>query len=826
MRSHFWKALSLFAVVSFPLVLPATAQATHNDDECHVNQPNCTPDGNSYIPFNKPKQELAYILAKRSHLWKNAWRGYQNNSKAWAKETYDPRYINPTHFLASFEQQCQNKVDWDNHVNNMGPESATGRYQYSVDGVVQVASGDCFSQALQMKGQGIHDVKLEVFAPGAATPYLTKTEDVRVRDYLVVLFGDSAASGEGAPEMQRGPIQERGEWIDKRCHRSSKAAVPLAVEMLEDADPHSTVTFIDFACSGATLKYWEKNDGSGILGRYAGIEKTPAAEEWGDRDPSFYLLSQVDQLFQAMHTPASGSATALPTRNVDMLLMTGGINDVRFAKLALTCILEDNCDATASSFYAAETSWVGDKFDSLAADIPAAYVELKDALVKQGVAPAKTFVMQYPGAFENDTGALCTSMLGDVLPPASVWALVSNPILLGPVSTGTLFSPLLNLGLDVSVTDILKQGLSGDLAWTPNEIDWLSGHAMPELDRVVRKGAQDAGFNFVGGIKAAFAKHGYCATTNWIIRAQQSSDKQGPWDFVSKPLNAPLTPVPPYNPLQAVGFDVHAQTKGLMHPNYAGYEQIAKVLKPVLGQLINRAPTAKADTYSVNTAITPVKFDTGFGAGLLLNDNDPDGDPVRSLLVTGATNGTATLSLDGRLVYVPNPGFSGTDSVYYTVTDGGLTSASTKVTLSVGNPRDPASRPTINLGNSTGGTVPVLQNPVAQIPAMKIPVMQIPAVQIPVVQIGGFADFPVCSKCGDSVVQLDPRRRVGFGRVSLARKNDQWIAHYVHNGLVPPNLPYVDTVSVSIGRNLLGVFTPERSANISVRIEGTAPPPR
>ena len=798
LKRQFWQALGLLLFINTAtlLVAPIPALANHDpEQDCHPNAPNCTPDGEYYLPFNKPQKDLGYRLAKRAYQWKTRWRTHYE-LKGWPEETYDPAYVHPQTFEATIESQCQNQVDWDFYVNNLGPASQAGRYQVSVNGVIRNANADCLVAGLTLPGEGIHDIKLEVFAPGAATPYLTKTQAVRVRDYLIVLMGDSAASGEGAPEFVRGPLQDRGTWIDRRCHRSSKAAVPLVVEALENADPNSSITFLNFACSGATIGLWEKNEGSGILGPYMGIEP-PVEALYGAE--THFLPSQVEQLSFALHTPFNNGWNGYPLRDVDMVLTTGGINDVRFAKLAMACLLEKNCHDTSSEFYEAESSSVAEEFMNLAADIPDAYVELRDNLIPENIDPEKVYIMQYPGAYEDGNGQQCQSMLEDVLPKATIQTLLLTPELWGPLTslgTAVLLSPLFNIDLPIDVIDVLKKGAQGDLKWASDEIEWMVKQAMPELDRVLRKGADDAGFNFIDGIQAKFAKHGYCATTNWIQRAHQASFVQGPWDWVSLPVNIPFNLT--FNPLKPIGLGVHAQTKGLMHPNYSGYQAIAEVLTPVVGQLKNRAPIALSETYSVNTAITPVKFDSGPGAGVLLNDYDPNGDQIRAVMVKGPSKGTATLSKDGRLVYTPNPGFSGFDSVYYEVTDGALTSPMKKATLIVSNLRDP--KKTWNWIYPTGA-------------------------ETRVVQIGGTAAFPVCNKCDDLVLRLDPERPPGFGRVTLERKNAQWVGLYVQNGVFPPELPYEDMVNVEIGRIVLGVFKPEGSGEIPIRIEGELPPP-
>jgi hypothetical protein len=604
---------------------------------------------------------------------------------------------------------------------------------------------------------------------------------------VIVLFGDSAASGEGSPDLQRATFAEWGTWVDRRCHRSENAAVPLAVEILE-TDPHSTVTFLNFACSGATVKLWEPGQGVGILGPYAGIEPTKAAAEYGDNDPTFYIDSQVSQLRYALTTLPGGGFDPIG-REVDMLLTTGGINDVRFAKLAMACLLLENCHNVPTPLYDSAANAVRFTFEDLAAQLPDAYVELRDALEDQGIDREKVYVMQYPGAFEDDDGSQCTSMLEDVLPPSSVAHLVNPLSPLGPlILATTVLGPFLEYEIGLNFPGVLANGLLGNLNWMPDEITWMVNHAMPALDDGLRFGAQDAGFTFIDGIKDAFDEHGYCADDNWIRRAAESSFVQGPWNIVSRPISI--------NPVN-LGLGIHALTKGLMHPGPEGYEAWAKVLKPTMDQLRNHAPIAKADSYQVNTANGPV-YDTGFGAGVLINDFDPDDDPVRSILVTGPKYGTATLSLDGRLKYTPNPGYYGYDTLYYRVSDGGMSSQNTKVTLAVGNSRSP---------NQQWKWI---------IPGGE---------EAPVVQIGGIAEFPVCNKCGDLVLQVNPELRPEFGRVTFERGIDRWYVRYTQNGLVPRELPFVETLALEIGRNVAGAFQREGRAEIPIRIEGTAPPP-
>ena len=65
------------------------------------------------------------------------------------------------------------------------------------------------------------------------------------------------------------------------------------------------------------------------------------------------------------------------------------------------------------------------------------------------------------------------------------------------------------------------------------------------------------------------------------------------------------------------------------------------------------------------------------------NDTDIEPDYLTSHVVTGPANGSLTLNPDGTLRYVPNLGFSGTDSFTYRVFDGALYSTPATVAINV-----------------------------------------------------------------------------------------------------------------------------------------------
>src|SRR6185503_19107157 len=68
-------------------------------------------------------------------------------------------------------------------------------------------------------------------------------------------MGDSFASGEGNPDKGGDynliTDDDEATWLEPKAHRSYKGALSLIAARLEAEDPHSCVTFINVATSGA-----------------------------------------------------------------------------------------------------------------------------------------------------------------------------------------------------------------------------------------------------------------------------------------------------------------------------------------------------------------------------------------------------------------------------------------------------------------------------------------------------------------------------------------------------------------------------------------------
>ncbi|HCO21568.1 MAG TPA: hypothetical protein DIT97_00280, partial [Gimesia maris] len=126
----------------------------------------------------------------------------------------------------------------------------------------------------------------------------------------------------------------------------------------------------------------------------------------------------------------------------------------------------------------------------------------------------------------------------------------------------------------------------------------------------------------------------------------------------------------------------------------------------VIIEMTNDAPVASDDSYSL---IHDVK--TTFTNGVLLNDSDPDNQPLTAILVSGPAQGTLNFFGNGTFTYTPNAGYVGTDSFTYKVTDGTLESNVVNVTLDITNIApmgtadsfDVANNAALNVGGDGGG---------------------------------------------------------------------------------------------------------------------------
>ncbi len=100
-----------------------------------------------------------------------------------------------------------------------------------------------------------------------------------------------------------------------------------------------------------------------------------------------------------------------------------------------------------------------------------------------------------------------------------------------------------------------------------------------------------------------------------------------------------------------------------------------KTTKTFVWPVTNPAPVAGNDNGSD-------KAGHFFKVPVLANDSDPDGDPL-TVTRANAGHGTVEILPDGAIKYTPRPGFVGTDTITYVMSDGNGGTAIASVTISV-----------------------------------------------------------------------------------------------------------------------------------------------
>ncbi|HNS53102.1 MAG TPA: PKD domain-containing protein [Anaerolineae bacterium] len=465
-------------------------------------------------PFQPPEGGFSWSVPRRYGLDANNDRMIDAHYNA-ATYNYDQDYIYPDHWPMQF-WGCQTEHD------DLNPTSTDLTYTWLVDG--HTFSGLACALTYDDPGfaaQGSYPVTLTVTYPDGTTASFS--QDVYIRDYFLVTVGDSYAAGEGNPDIPQtlemtpfgyivtGPAT----WQDQRCHRSAKASSSQAAMALEWSDPHTSVTFISYACSGATISTplydsaglfpsWSLPRGTGLTGPYRG-QDVPSGTPY---DLDTYVPSQLGQLQLALQPPA-GQAV----RQIDALVVSGGGNDLHFGDILTTCVLGLDC-------YPDSLVWedpdhqveMGSFLNAHAStNLPAALADLRNGIEEVNnllPQPAEVFIMQYPDQTRSDSPGVYCDLLWDVL-----WG-------------------------------------SMVLKITPEESQLLVTHALHPLNAAIQEAARIYGWQYVDGLASyevdpakpagtpgLFVQdpggygHGYCASNNWIIRAEQAELVQGPWPF-------------------------------------------------------------------------------------------------------------------------------------------------------------------------------------------------------------------------------------------------------------------------------------------------------
>ena len=494
-------------------------------------------------------------------------------------------------------------------------------------------------------------------------------------------------------------------WQDRRCHRSANAGASLAAQELENRDPHTSVTFIQLACTGAMIL-------QGVLDTYAGAEDEVESKALPQIPPQVYQAAQM-----------------IRNREIDAVNFSIGGNDVNFGPMIFSCVLRVDCsqpntlddpavaaqqaaDATCPSTFpglstllAITTSLCRDLFHSLAVD------------PLMGKSAAELFNLGVNGDPTDPLRpGIVTSyqMLSDALHRAPF---------AGPGTPDQPNEPGLGLPADrdnrVYITEYVNPLLRDDGGICNGEADglnmipgvslaessWLNSQIVPALTGVVRSGAQAEHWNFVTNIVSGFETefghgHGYCASDGQQLPTSFGDPADGRW----------------MTRLQE-SFLQQGNKMGGVHPNHSGYRQYAKQIlaawmRDLYSDPSNLTGPRRPDQPPFADAGPDRVLDEGDSVTLTNNSYDGDGDQLTYAWSTGspaftvapASSSAPTLTAvdDGagtlRLSVDDGHEGSASDTAHITVRNVAPSVASTTATV------DEGSTLTGNLGFTDRGT--------------------------------------------------------------------------------------------------------------------------
>jgi hypothetical protein len=340
---------------------------------------------------------------------------------------------------------------------------------------------------------------------GEPTPQKISTE-IRVRDIFIAGLGDSIASGEGNPDRPIALAEDgfcfryylgsaaaqyyrpsragykggraceapdtlqnwqRGAalWLNAACHRSlysyqTRTALALAVQY-----PHIAVTYLPLACTGATIA-------DGLFGGQRARECPP------NKSTATCQVGVNGQLAE-LRDAVTAARRRQPDRQLDLVLLSIGANDVYFSGLVADVIVDSVTERTLFRRTGVLAS-VDDSRSALTRDLPQGFLKLREAL---------------------------KPLVGGDLSHV-VYTSYANPAL----SNGGTLCPGGRAGFDIHPSfNANPQRLATVTGFVQNEfLPQLKALAMCQSGVLCRDPAADR-MTFVESHQAAFSDHGFCA---------------------------------------------------------------------------------------------------------------------------------------------------------------------------------------------------------------------------------------------------------------------------------------------------------------------------
>ena len=290
-------------------------------------------------------------------------------------------------------------------------------------------------------------------------------------------------------------------WGGSDCHRSANSAPARAALALERSDPHTSVTFVHLACSGAQV-----NHSPGKLD-----QQIPKAKGM------------------------------LGSREIDAVLLSIGGNDAGFAGIATACVLQEPCFSNTPAFDPNAASPMCDFLDLVGGKeaCDKVFKEIPDQSANEQLSAG---LAELPARYDLLAETLFPTLDGLFEPQT------------GPGNSGGRASPetrqlrssrvYISQYVDMTKNDSRAYcqfdpfNLAGTMPGiSPAEMSWLDVTAGQSINEAVATAAAKHGWSLVTHIYDSYAPHGYCAATHWVNRIHESFITQGDINGLVHPNN-------------------------------------------------------------------------------------------------------------------------------------------------------------------------------------------------------------------------------------------------------------------------------------------------
>jgi len=384
------------------------------------------------------------------------------------------------------------------------PVGATCAWSFDDGEGPQQSTLDCAEPVNLRARYGRSTVATVEVSSGPDAPQRVTTE-IRVRDIFIAGLGDSIASGEGNPDRPIALSEEgfcfrsylgtaaaqyyrpsragykggraceapdtlqlwqrqSALWLNAACHRSlysyqTRAALALAVQY-----PHIAVTYLPLACTGATIA-------DGLFGAQRARECPPTKSASACQGT---VNAQLAELREAV----SAAKRRQPDRQLDLILLSIGANDINFSGLVADVIVDTPTERALFRRNGVLGS-LDDSRTALARELPQSFGRLREALRPLVGDLQRVVFVSYANPTLADAGVPCAGGRG---------------------------------GFDIHPSfNAQPQRLANVSGYVDNEfLPYLKALALCQSGVLCRDAGADR-MTFVDAHQAAFANHGFCA---------------------------------------------------------------------------------------------------------------------------------------------------------------------------------------------------------------------------------------------------------------------------------------------------------------------------